>query len=329
MPTFDVRVLPRQLLGCGSIDAEEAHVAANRGILIATADLETCRRLASILGQWGFEPVCASTVGQAQTILARQVVPLVFCDDRLADGSFRDLLSAVKFARPKVRVVVISPTGDRSGSLEAIQLGAFDVVPRPCRLADVQQVIFHAMRSEEEKLEGPVFKNADEIKVFYDRWKESVFRFCSLFLGHSDLATKCTGEAFLNYLREEPHLHASELPPRLMAFALAAVKQCSASVSLVTRPSRSLRENLLSISSDQRAVFIMRSVLVMADSAIASAIGLSVERMRGLWRRSLFNLREMLPREFFECVVPGRQEDVARVQREPLRRAEKPCEVWG
>ncbi|HLQ51401.1 MAG TPA: hypothetical protein VK129_07880, partial [Terriglobales bacterium] len=98
-------------------------------VLIAAAGLETCRRLASILSQWGFEPICSSTVGKAKAILARQAVPMVFCEDRLADGSFRDVLGAVGLLQSKARVVVTSPADDGNGYLDAIQHGAFDVIP--------------------------------------------------------------------------------------------------------------------------------------------------------------------------------------------------------
>ncbi len=268
-------------------------------ILIATADLETCRRIASILSQWGFEPLCASTVGKAKAILARQGVPMVFCEDRLADGGFRDVLGAARLVQSKARVVVTSRTDDLNGYLEAIQLGAFDVIPCPCRPADVHRVVSHALRHDGEKPRGSAFRQAHEIKVFYDRWKTSVFRFCCLFLGCKDLASECTCEAFLNYLREKLALQTSALPSHLMGFALAAVERRSVRAARANGPSRNLPETLLCIPCDQRAVFILRSVLGMSDLSVAAATGFPVERMRRLWRRSLFSLRAMLPRKFF------------------------------
>ncbi len=131
----------------------EAHVAADWEILIATADLETCRRIASILSQWGFEPICASTVGKAKAILARQGIPMVFCEDHLADGGFRDVLGAAKLVQSKVCVVLTSRRSDGDGYLEAIQLGAFDAIPCPCRPADVHRVVSHAMRGDAASLE--------------------------------------------------------------------------------------------------------------------------------------------------------------------------------
>lgn len=125
-------------------------MVAHWEVLLATADLETCRRLASILSQWGLATICAATVAKAKAILAQQDVPMVFCEDRLADGSFRDVLRAAKLVKSKTRVVMTSRAQDENGHLEAVQLGAFDVIPCPCRPADVHRVVSHAMRDDGE-----------------------------------------------------------------------------------------------------------------------------------------------------------------------------------
>jgi hypothetical protein len=46
----------------------------------------------------------------------------------LADGSFRDLLSATKLTKLKACVAVIFRSADGNGYLEAIQLGAFNAI---------------------------------------------------------------------------------------------------------------------------------------------------------------------------------------------------------
>ncbi|HEV8385133.1 MAG TPA: hypothetical protein VGQ11_09705 [Candidatus Acidoferrales bacterium] len=112
-------------------------------VLIVSSDLETCRALASVLSQWGLEPFCCSTVSEAVDFMAIQPMPLVFCEDHLPDGSFRDVLKAAESASNKVRVVVTTRNGCRS---EAFRLGAFNVIACPCHSADVQQTIYQALQ---------------------------------------------------------------------------------------------------------------------------------------------------------------------------------------
>lgn len=117
---------------------------ANRvEVLIVSSHLETCRDLASVLSQWGLEPYCCATVSEAVDLLAVQPMPLVFCEDHLPDGTFRDVLKAARCSMSKVRVVVTTRNGCRS---EAFRLGAFNVIPCPCRSTDVQQTIYQAIQ---------------------------------------------------------------------------------------------------------------------------------------------------------------------------------------
>src|SRR5262249_1611386 len=122
---------------------------AQSEVLIASADPQTCRTLASILSQWGLEPIFCSTVSKAKAILAQQVVPLVFCEDRLADGGFRDVVNATGLAKLKAWVAVISWTADGSGYLEAIQSSAGNNTMRcPYCLENVHRIILQAMSGD-------------------------------------------------------------------------------------------------------------------------------------------------------------------------------------
>ena len=121
-------------------------MTAQTDVLIASADLQTCRTLASILSQWGLQPIFCSTMSKAKAILAQKPVPLVFCEDQLTDGSFRDLLHARTFAQLKARVAVIFRMADGNGDVQAMELSAFNAVACPYRLTNVQRVILDAMR---------------------------------------------------------------------------------------------------------------------------------------------------------------------------------------
>lgn len=122
-------------------------MVAQAAVLVASADLQTCRTLASILSQWGLAPIFCSTVSAAEAILAREAVPLVFCENRLADGSFHDLLRVTNFAKLRARVAVILRRTDENASVESAELDPLNAVACPYRLASVRRVIFDAMRA--------------------------------------------------------------------------------------------------------------------------------------------------------------------------------------
>ncbi len=130
-------------------------------VLIASSNLEDRRALASILARHGHDPICASTVGESQAILSQKRVGLVFCDRRLSDGDYRDALAQSRSLQPKVRVVVTSRLADWDEYLEAMRLGAFDVIAAPCRPPEVEWMLVQAKRDERSRLGESARRNGN------------------------------------------------------------------------------------------------------------------------------------------------------------------------
>lgn len=127
-------------------------------VMIASSDLENRRKLAQILEFWGLEPICSPSVDQAREILSRGSIRLVFCEDSLRDGSFRDLLDAVKTSANRVRVIVIARNGaggDVDTREEALQMGAFGVISPSFQPTDVEWTVIEALRDAQRQGELP------------------------------------------------------------------------------------------------------------------------------------------------------------------------------
>lgn len=117
-------------------------------VVIASSDVESRRALANMLERLGVEPFLASTVRECKEILAINRVGLIFCSCTLVDGNCYDLLNASRSGRPKPMVVVTSSVTDWDEFLEAMRLGAFDVIASPCRSTDVEWMILQALRQD-------------------------------------------------------------------------------------------------------------------------------------------------------------------------------------
>ena len=117
-------------------------------VVIASSDVESRRALANMLERLGIEPFLASTVRECKEILAINRVGLIFCSRTLADGNCYDLLNASRGGRPKPMVVVTSSVTDWDEFLEAMRLGAFDVIACPCRSTDVEWMVLQALRHD-------------------------------------------------------------------------------------------------------------------------------------------------------------------------------------
>ncbi|MGB6546225.1 MAG: response regulator [Candidatus Acidiferrales bacterium] len=117
-------------------------------IVVASADMEDRRALTNILAEQGIEPIITPTVRGCMEILSKENVQMVFCDRTLADGTYRDLLNAVRAQALRTKVVVTSRVADWDEFLEATRLGAFDVITSPCRPTDVDWMIIQAQRDQ-------------------------------------------------------------------------------------------------------------------------------------------------------------------------------------
>jgi DNA-binding NtrC family response regulator len=101
----------------------------------------------SAMSHWSIDPVCCSGVQEARGLLPDAKPFIIFCDETLSDGTYRDLLC--ELSKPaKIRFVVISFTPDLDDHYnEALALGAFDMIASPCQRSDVQWIAIRAVQA--------------------------------------------------------------------------------------------------------------------------------------------------------------------------------------
>lgn len=134
-------------------------------IVVASSDLESRRGLTSILTRQGLDPISTSSFMECREIIEKESVGLVFCDRNLVDGDYRDVLNASRAATGKVRVVITSKHADWDEYLEAMRLGAFDVIACPCRPTDVEWMVIQAKRDERNRSRELLAPSAKDLAV--------------------------------------------------------------------------------------------------------------------------------------------------------------------
>lgn len=142
------------------------------------------------------------------------------------------------------------------------------------------------------------YRSEKEIRGFYERWKVPVFTFCRLFLGDEQRAHGVTRRAFLAYFRGGHPLELTQMPDSLLRCVLESPKHQCAPSRLHQADGKALEGALLSLPCEQRAVFILRSVLAIPNKSVAVATGFPPERVKELWIQGLLRLRSLLPKNF-------------------------------
>ena len=81
---------------------------------------------------WGIHVIRCRRVSEGSKILGEQAVAQIFCDAKLPDGDYRDVVARARSVQPETRVVVIMPNGSAEHSFQEAKLaGAFDSIPSP------------------------------------------------------------------------------------------------------------------------------------------------------------------------------------------------------
>jgi hypothetical protein len=140
----------------------------------------------------------------------------------------------------------------------------------------------------------PMLKYSEyEAQDFYKRWSTTVFTFARLFLGEEEVAEEATQQAFVTFLSEQPDLDLNRIPLRLLRKAFDAVR-ANSSVSRPTFPDTDEMEDMVKLLPiDERAVFILRSVLDLEFPQVSVVTALSMDRVQQLWSESLLHVRDL------------------------------------
>jgi DNA-binding NtrC family response regulator len=150
MPSLLIEVRPDSVLANGS----HVNAVLRRQIrtLIVSPLIEVRRSLLGTLEKLSTDVIVCSTRAQAEEVLSRRAIEVVFCDEHLPDGWYQDLIHTDHFDHRIPRVVVTTRTGDWELYFAAVAKGAFDVIRSPWHATDVEMVVIRALREEQQAL---------------------------------------------------------------------------------------------------------------------------------------------------------------------------------
>jgi DNA-binding NtrC family response regulator len=117
-------------------------------ILIVSCRLENRKLLTRIFEGLPLDIYMVSSIQQAKETLSSRAFSAVFCEERLPDGSYAGLLKEMQRTPGHPRFVVMLCTGEWDEYLEALRLGAEEVLRCPLQPTDVDLALIHAMRKD-------------------------------------------------------------------------------------------------------------------------------------------------------------------------------------
>lgn len=122
-------------------------------VLIVSCRPENRRILMRVFEDLPVDAYSAPSIEQAKEALKLRPFSVVFCEERLSDGHYSDLLGELRSAAEDIRLVVLLCTGEWEEYLEALRLGAEEVLRCPLQPTDIDLALIHAMRGGAAKRE--------------------------------------------------------------------------------------------------------------------------------------------------------------------------------
>jgi DNA-binding NtrC family response regulator len=127
---------------------KEQSVASQVSVLVVSARLENKKALLRILNNLPVEVFTVGSHAQAREVLAQRPISIVFCEERVTDGGYLDLLAHTLTRHESVQFIVMLFAGEWTHYAEALRFGATEVVRCPLLPTDVELALIHAMRKQ-------------------------------------------------------------------------------------------------------------------------------------------------------------------------------------
>jgi DNA-binding NtrC family response regulator len=130
-------------------------------ILVVSAILESRRQVSNILEALSVQVIPCSTVAQTEQLLSHQRPSLIFCDERLPDGGYADVLELKLPGKLLPPIVVLTRNGEWELYMDATLRGAFDVIRSPWCPTDIELSLIRGVRETRHKIAATMraFKN--------------------------------------------------------------------------------------------------------------------------------------------------------------------------
>jgi two-component system, NtrC family, response regulator HydG len=129
-----------------------------KSILVVDDDISVTDSVRLLLTDAGYQVETAHNVGRATAILSENQFDLVITDLCLPDGTGIDVITRIKTETPETEVILLTGHGSLDITIEAIKLGAYYYLEKPCSPDTLQTLISRALETVTLKRENQTLK---------------------------------------------------------------------------------------------------------------------------------------------------------------------------
>lgn len=119
-------------------------------ILVVDDEITVCKSIRSALIQENYDIDIALSGEEALQKEKAKKYDVMIVDLMMPGISGLDLLRSIKTTNPSVRVIMVTGYPTMKNTLQAMQIGAFDFLPKPFLPADLRSLVAKALAAEDE-----------------------------------------------------------------------------------------------------------------------------------------------------------------------------------
>jgi len=139
-------------------------------VLIVEDEKDFRDLLADHLRGCGYEVEEAVSREDAFELLEEKDFPVILLDLLLPDGNGMDILEWIKENSRLTEVIVITGHGTIKTAVEAMKLGAYDFLTKPCSLREVEIVVKKALESRGLRRENLLMRREKKVSLDYENY---------------------------------------------------------------------------------------------------------------------------------------------------------------
>jgi two-component system NtrC family response regulator len=134
-------------------------------VLAVSPNEADIRTLSRILGHSAWTLDAVPSLAEARQFLANNFTRVVLCEQKLADGEWKDLLDEVAGFEQPPQLIILSRTGDERLWAEVLNRGAWDVLVKPYHPQEVYRTVHGAWRhwSDSNRMRKHAVRAAGEV----------------------------------------------------------------------------------------------------------------------------------------------------------------------
>lgn len=115
-------------------------------LLIVSSRIEVKKSFLHVVEGLPVNAYTSPTIERAWEVLMDHPIDVIFCDERLPDGTYPDFLSAVRSDHRTTQFIVLLSSEEWEDYLQAMRLGVTDVLRGSFQPTDVELLLIRASR---------------------------------------------------------------------------------------------------------------------------------------------------------------------------------------